>query len=149
MFLHSQPYQVQLLEFRSKVSDDEPSKTSNYFVDPEADVAMTTAPEFHGTEYENGITIVKGEIGPNFHDFLHIAIVRVGYSSLLRKRYDNLLAGGTQLRQRVEEAHQRRAEFDSCLEMVLPRLQELEKRTEGVRESRDKISDRLENLRVR
>ena len=67
---------------------------------------------------------------------------------MLRKRYDSLLASSTQHRQRLEEARRLRAEFDSCLETVLPRLQELEERCVGVGESRDKISDRLETLRV-
>ena len=49
-----------MLEFRASVSQDEASKTPQYFVDPEAEVAMTVAPEFEGTEYENGITTVKG-----------------------------------------------------------------------------------------
>ena len=71
-----------------------------------------------------------------------------GYSVMLRKRYDSLLASYTQHRQRLKEACRLRVEFDSCLETVLPRLQELEERCVGVGESRDKISDRLETLRV-
>ena len=71
-----------------------------------------------------------------------------GYSTLLRKRYDSLATGSTQLRRRAEEARQRRAEFDGCLETLFPRLQELEDRSGDVEGSRDKISDRLETLRV-
>ena len=67
---------------------------------------------------------------------------------MLRKRYDSLATGSTQLRRRAEEARQRRAEFDGCLETLLPRLQELEDRSGDVEGSRDKISDRLETLRV-
>ena len=58
------------------------------------------------------------------------------------------MAQSTQQRQRAEEARRRRAEFDSCLETVLPRLHDLESRSSEVGESRDKISDRLETLRV-
>ena len=48
-------------QFRSKVGSEESAKnTQNYFVDPDADVVVTTAPEFESTEYENGITTVKG-----------------------------------------------------------------------------------------
>ena len=68
---------------------------------------------------------------------------------MLRKRYDSLLTQSTQLGQRIEEARHRRAEFDSCLEAVASRIQELEGRTGEVGESREKISDRLETLRVR
>ena len=67
---------------------------------------------------------------------------------MLRKRYDTLLATSTQHRQRLEEARRLRAEFDGCLDTVLPRLQELEERCVGVGDSRDKLSDRLEALRV-
>ena len=72
----------------------------------------------------------------------------LGYSSLLRKRYDSLLTSSTQHQQRLEEARRRRAEFDDLMETMLPRLQELEERSAAVEESRDKISDRLETLRV-
>lgn len=80
--------------------------------------------------------------------FISHKMFHLGYSLLLRKRCDSLLAQSTQQRQRVEEARRRRAEFDSCLETVLPRLQDLESRSSEVGESRDKISDRLETLRV-
>ena len=67
---------------------------------------------------------------------------------MLRKRYDSLLASSTQHQQRLEEARRRRAEFDDLMETMLPRLQELEERSAAVEGSRDKISDRLETLRV-
>ena len=75
--------------------------------------------------------------------------VSSGYSTFLRKRYDSLATGSAQLRRRAQEARQRRAEFDGCLETLLPRLQELEERSGEVGESKEKISDRLETLRVR
>ena len=53
-----QPYQVTLQEFRATVGQEESSKT--FFVDVEADIVTTVAPDFKGTEYENGITTVKG-----------------------------------------------------------------------------------------
>ena len=54
---------MRLQQFRSKVGTDESTTTSHgFFVDPEADVVTTTAPEFETTEYENGITTVKGTI---------------------------------------------------------------------------------------
>ena len=59
--LSLQPYQARLQQFRSKVGTDEPTKISHsYFVDPDADVVTTMAPEFQNMEYENGITTVKG-----------------------------------------------------------------------------------------
>ena len=67
---------------------------------------------------------------------------------MLRKRYDGLLATAVQQKQRLEEARRRRAEFDGCLETVLPRLQELEERSAAVVGSGEKVSDRLETLRV-
>ena len=85
---------------------------------------------------------------PSGERLLKISSLLSGYSSLLRKRYDSLLATSTQQQQRLEEARRRRAEFDGCLETVLPRLQGLEERSAAVGVSRDKIADRLETLRV-
>ena len=65
--LSIQPYQARLQQFRSKVGTDESTKISHsYFVDPDADVVTTTAPEFQNMEYENGITTVKGTSKHNF-----------------------------------------------------------------------------------
>ena len=73
----------------------------------------------------------------------------VGFSALLRKRYDSLSAAASLQKRRFEEASRRREEFEHCLATVLPRLQEMEERVEGVAESRDKIQERLETLGVR
>ena len=59
-----------------------------------------------------------------------------------------MATGSTQLRQRANEARQRRAEFDGCLETLLPRLQDLESRSNEVEEGREKVSDKLESVRV-
>ena len=56
------------------MSQDETSKTPQYFVDPEAEVAMTVAPEFEGTEYENGITTVKGLPYTFVHVHVHVLL---------------------------------------------------------------------------
>ena len=67
---------------------------------------------------------------------------------MLRKRYDSLATGSSQLKRRAEEARQRRAEFDGCLETLLLQIQELEGRSSEVMEGKDRVSDKLENLRV-
>ena len=143
---------MRLQQFRSKVGTDESSTiTHGYFVDPDADVTTTTAPEFESTEYENGITTVKGTYILSYYITLgsfNCVFFSLGYSVLLRRRYDSLATGSSQLRRRAEEARKQRAEFDGVMESLLPRLQELEDRAGEVGESRDKISDRLETLRV-
>ena len=143
---------MRLQQFRSKVASEDPAKSGHaHFVDPGADVVMTTAPEFESTEYENGITTVKGlKFVYTFYKrvYIHTYLLYSGYSTLLRKRYNSLATGSSQLKRRAEEARQRRAEFDVCLETLLLRLQELEGRSSEVMEGKDRVSDKLENLRV-
>lgn len=87
--------------------------------------------------------------------FLHIRscyICYAGDSSSLRKRYDALLAGMKQQKERLSDAKMRRQEFDSVLEAFLPSLSALEVRYDGMGEMGDgqseRIQERVETVQV-
>ena len=59
--MHSQSYQTQLLDYRRKVHPEESGQLPECFVDLESqDLLVAGAPQFDGSNYENGIKVVSG-----------------------------------------------------------------------------------------
>ena len=64
MFLSSQPYQSQLLGYRRKLHPEESGQLPECFVDLESEdlLVVVGAPQFEGSNYENGIKVVSGRL---------------------------------------------------------------------------------------
>ena len=64
--MSSQSYQTQLLDFRRKVHPEESGQLPECFVDLESqDLLAVGAPQFEGSNYENGIKVVSGGLCAN------------------------------------------------------------------------------------
>ena len=60
--MSSQSYQTQLLDYRRKVHPEESGQLPECFVDLESqDLLVVGAPQFEGSNYNNGIKVVSGE----------------------------------------------------------------------------------------
>ena len=59
--MSSQSYQTQLLDYRRKVHPEESGQLPECFVDLESqDLLVAGAPQFEGSNYENGIKVISG-----------------------------------------------------------------------------------------
>ena len=65
VYTSSQPYQSLLLGYRRKVPPGESGQLPDCFVDLESgdlDLLSGDAPQFEGSNYENGIKVVSGRL---------------------------------------------------------------------------------------
>ena len=77
--MSSQSYQTQLLDYRRKVHPEESGQLPECFVDLESqDLLVAGAPQFDGSNYENGIKVVSGRSCANCITtvvYVHLCVV--------------------------------------------------------------------------
>ncbi len=86
--------------------------------------------------------------------YIHVLIVTdllllsPAYSGSLRKRYDALQCSVVEFKGLVDEAVNRRAEFDATLDGMLERLDEIERKCAETEEQPLRVQERAEAVRV-